>query len=167
MKLIATHSKWKILIGFLFVGIIVTALTIGLKFKKVPVKIFGTSINLIVPKGQAKWINSSEKRLEKQNLQENLLRMNEFIRDNITYPKEALKAGAQGIVHVQFVVTEKGEIEQVKVVRSVHQLLDEESVRIVKLCPQWTPITIDGKPISESITIPILFLPICAFNREI
>ncbi|MGN0230367.1 MAG: TonB family protein, partial [Muribaculaceae bacterium] len=49
------------------------------------------------------------------------------------YPSEAFNAGIQGTVVVQFTIKEDGNVSDVKVLRSIHPLLDEESVRVVKL----------------------------------
>ena len=51
------------------------------------------------------------------------------------YPKEAVKNGIQGRVLVDFVIDEKGKVRDVKVLKGVDPLLDEEAVRIISASP--------------------------------
>jgi TonB family protein len=62
-----------------------------------------------------------------------------FIQANVVYPEKATEMGITGMVYVQFVVAADGSIELVKVSKSVHPLLDNEAMRVVKLMPTWLP----------------------------
>ena len=76
-----------------------------------------------------------------------------YIQENIEYPDTE----AQGIVYVQYIVTKTGEIEDVKIVRGVNELLDKEAIRIVESMPKWTPAEQAGKPVAVRFTLPIHF----------
>ena len=80
-----------------------------------------------------------------------------YLADNIKYPKEAQEKGIQGKVYLQFVVSDKGKITNVTLKKSVHPLLDEEAIRVVKSMPEWNPGTFDGKPINSIFSLPITF----------
>ncbi len=80
-----------------------------------------------------------------------------FVVNNTQYPEEARKQSIQGRVFVCFVVGTNGAVQNVKVARSVHPLLDAEAVRIVKSMPKWTPGQHRGKTVKVSYTIPINF----------
>lgn len=83
--------------------------------------------------------------------------MMEFIKDNIKYPESLKESAIQGRVVVQFVISETGEIGDVKVIRSIDPALDAEAVRVVKSMPRWKPGVQDGKTISVKYTMPVMF----------
>ena len=83
--------------------------------------------------------------------------INKFLSNNIKYPKKAKQLGAEGIVYLQFVVSKKGEIKNVKVLRGVNKWLDEEAVRVVKAMPNWSPGKQRGKPVNVLYNLPINF----------
>ena len=68
-----------------------------------------------------------------------LAAMQEYLANNIIYPIEAIESGIQGMVYIKFLVTKSGEIEQLKIVRGVDDLLDNEAKRVILLMPKWVP----------------------------
>lgn len=58
---------------------------------------------------------------------------------------------------VQFIVERDGSISNPKIVRSIHPMLDEEAIRVVKNMPNWNPGIINGKPVRVRYYIPINF----------
>jgi len=82
-----------------------------------------------------------------------------FISKNIRYPKEALEKGAEGRVVVNFIINEDGSIDKdnIQVVKSVGFGMDEESIRVVKLMPNWKPGKQNGRPVAVRYTLPISF----------
>lgn len=83
--------------------------------------------------------------------------LQKFLITNIKYPKDCKEKGIQGVVKVEFVVTDKGKIEDTKVIKSVNPELDNESVRVVKLMPDWEPGQLKGKLVSTRIIIPFYY----------
>ncbi len=83
--------------------------------------------------------------------------MQKFILKNIKYPNKAKEQAIQGKVFVNFVINKKGKVEDVKVLRSVHPLLDAEAIRVVKMFPRWTPGKQRGEKVKVSYTVPINF----------
>lgn len=81
----------------------------------------------------------------------------EFVQSNLRYPKDAAQFKIQGTVVVRFTVDEKGNVTNPTVIRSVHQLLDSEALRVVKLLPEWKPGTSDGEPVKVYYTLPMMF----------
>ena len=83
-----------------------------------------------------------------------------FLAENMRYPQEAREQGIEGKVIVKFTVSdETGEIQNPRVVRSVHPALDAEALRLVKAMPRWT-VAKDpdkGKLKSVEIELPIEF----------
>lgn len=80
-----------------------------------------------------------------------------FLVENVKYPEEARKNGVSGTVYVSFIVEKDGEISNVKVVRGVDELLDNEAVRVVKMMPAYDPGMQRGKPVRVQFTLPIQF----------
>ena len=68
-----------------------------------------------------------------------------FLIDNIKYPQEALEKKIGGKVYLSFVVNTDGSIEDIKVQKGVHLLLDNEAIRVVNSMPKWNPGTQNGK----------------------
>lgn len=95
-----------------------------------------------------------EKRPEFQGGEDALYQF--FIRE-ITYPKKARKEGTEGTVYIQFVIEKDGSVSNVKIVKSVSTLCDEEALRVIKKMPKWKPGELDGKLVRISFRIPIKF----------
>ncbi|WP_163714284.1 energy transducer TonB [Mangrovibacterium lignilyticum] len=83
--------------------------------------------------------------------------LHNFIVENLNYPDEAKEAGLSGEVFVSFVVDKDGQVGNARIVRSVHPVLDQEALRIVRLLPKWEPGRKEGVPVNVAYTIPILF----------
>lgn len=58
---------------------------------------------------------------------------NDFLKEHIVYPEEAIRAGVEGIVVVEFEVDDNGQVTQAKVLKGIGFGCDEEALRIVKL----------------------------------
>ncbi len=80
-----------------------------------------------------------------------------YIGKNIKYPEDAIKAGIQGKVFVNFVIDKDGNIVNPKIVRSVSPSLDKEALRVIGTLPKWTPGKQKGKKVDVSYTMPISF----------
>lgn len=80
-----------------------------------------------------------------------------YLASNLSYPAKAKENDIQGTVFVNFVVGSDSTVRDVKVIRGVHKLLDDESVRVVKNMPMWSPGTQKGKSVSVSYNLPIKF----------
>ena len=79
------------------------------------------------------------------------------MRATIKYPEQARKDSVQGRVLVTFVINKDGKIVEPEVVRSVHPLLDQEALKMVKEMPNWKPGEQNGKPVRVKYTIPVNF----------
>ena len=85
---------------------------------------------------------------------------NEFSRwvnSHLSYPDEAKKNEIQGRVTLQFTVGADGVVSNVKVLRSAHELLDAEALRVVSASPKWEPGKQDGQPVAVTYTFPVIF----------
>ncbi len=83
--------------------------------------------------------------------------MMQFMISNVKYPEDAKKQQIMGVVYVSFVVDKSGLVKNVEIAKGAHKLLDDESLRVVKLFPVWTPGEVDGKKVDVKLTIPVKF----------
>jgi len=74
----------------------------------------------------------------------------------IKYPEMARRAGIEGRVIIQFIVNEKGEVENPKVTRSIGGGADEEALRVVSQA-KFKPGMQRGKPVRVQYSLPIVF----------
>ena len=81
----------------------------------------------------------------------------DYLGNQIKYPQMAMDNNIQGKVYVQFVVEKDGSINDVKVVKGVHNTLDKEATRVVKDRPAWNPGEQRGKKVRVRYTLPINF----------
>lgn len=85
----------------------------------------------------------------------------EFVYSNIRYPTIAKETQTEGTVYAQFVVTDNGDIEDIKILRDPGAGLGDEAKRVVekmKTMPQkWTPGRQRGKPVSVMFNLPVKF----------
>lgn len=94
-----------------------------------------------------------------------IVEMNRQISNNLRYPDEILESlhsadEGQGVVIVQFVVNERGEIGDVSIVQSVRPEFDAEAIKGVKkgLTKKFKPGKLNGKPVK------VLYKQSCGFR---
>lgn len=78
------------------------------------------------------------------------------LQGEVEYPEFAKKAGIEGRVFVQFVVDESGNVQNPKVTRGVHKLLNEEAIRAVKKM-KFKPGKQRGKAVKVQMSLPVTF----------
>ena len=83
--------------------------------------------------------------------------MEKWVYQYLRYPQYAIENGIQGRVMVDFVIDEKGEVKEVKVSRGVHEVLDQEAVRVVSASPKWRPARHRGKKAKVALTVAVEF----------
>ena len=81
-----------------------------------------------------------------------------FIKKNMQYPAEAIKEGIEGRVICQFTVKTDGSIDNIIILKSDHESLNEEAIRIIKSMPQWIPGKNKNGEVKDcKYTLPIIF----------
>ena len=81
----------------------------------------------------------------------------DYLRQSLTYPKEAISNNIQGRVIVEFTVMEDGSLEDFKIVRSLSEECDAEAIRCIKGMPKWKPGKQRGQAVKVKFSIPIMF----------
>ena len=83
----------------------------------------------------------------------------EFVRNHIEYTDEVKSAiEEKSRVIVSFTVEIDGSISNIKVVRSVNEVLDNEAIRIIQQMPKWEPAEREGVKVACWFTMPVSFI---------
>jgi TonB family protein len=86
--------------------------------------------------------------------------LQEYLNKNLVYPRAARVNEIEGRVVVEFYVEEDGSISDIRIEKSVDELLDHEAIRVVKrmLSFRWIPAMENGKPVRQKVSLPIDFV---------
>ena len=85
---------------------------------------------------------------------------NEFtkwVNSRIEYPAVAAENNIQGVVYMSFDVGIDGNLTNIRVLRGVDPLLDNEALRVVKTSPKWKPGRQQNKPVKVSYSFQVKF----------
>ena len=80
-----------------------------------------------------------------------------FIKNNLKYPKSAIKKGIEGIVKVECRIDENGKLVEAEVLEGIDPECDKEALRLCLHMPIFTPGSLDGKPLKSTLLIPVKF----------
>ena len=89
-----------------------------------------------------------------------------WIQNNIRYPKEALAKGVGGRVIFQFVVERDGTPSSFNVLKSPDKSLADEVERVFKTSPKWEAGEQGGKKVRVLYTVPVVFTTPSAETQE-
>jgi len=78
------------------------------------------------------------------------------LQEAVDYPEMAEKSGIEGRVIVQFVVDEEGTVQDPRVIRGVHTLLNKAAVEAVKT-QTFKPGKQRGEPVKVQMSLPVAF----------
>ncbi|MCD4677151.1 MAG: TonB family protein [Desulfobacula sp.] len=80
-----------------------------------------------------------------------------FLSENLRYPVEAREAEVSGKVFISFLISKKGKVKNVEVLRGIGYGCDKEAIRVVEEMPRWIPGRQRGKAVSVQFVLPIEF----------
>lgn len=85
--------------------------------------------------------------------------LKKYLAENIKYPQTAKDQGISGKAYLKFIVSDKGAISNVKILRGVPDCpeCDAEAIRVIKTMPKWIPGRINGKVVNSYFILPIQF----------
>ena len=79
------------------------------------------------------------------------------IQENLKYPEIARKAGIEGKVVLQLLISEEGKVLESKITESLGDNgCDKAAIEALRRI-EWKPAIKDGKPIETRISIPVIF----------
>ncbi|MDZ7771519.1 MAG: TonB family protein [Balneolaceae bacterium] len=79
------------------------------------------------------------------------------LQSSVDYPETARRASIEGQVVIQFIVNRQGRVEEPRVVRSVHPLLDEAAVEGIQEHARFRPGRQRGEAVRVQFSLPIIF----------
>lgn len=92
---------------------------------------------------------------KKRNQKDSLAR---FIAQNLQWPDTTGRMCIDGRVYVSFVVGEKGQVYDAKVLKGLHPLFDAEALRVVQLLDgHFTPALCGGVAKAHEYFLPVFF----------
>jgi protein TonB len=80
----------------------------------------------------------------------------QFLAQNLVYPKAAIVKEIQGTVVVRFIVEEDGSLTNVEAIKGPMELR-QSAMLVIKRSPKWTPEIQNGKNVRSYKTQPIIF----------
>lgn len=84
--------------------------------------------------------------------------LNKYLATNIRYPKAAIEENITGTIFVSFVVTNEGQVTDVKTVGAPKGGgLEDEAKRVVTAMPKWIPGKQNGHQVNVQFNLPIRF----------
>jgi protein TonB len=83
----------------------------------------------------------------------------EYILDNIKYPKEAQALKIQGVVYIQYTIELDGSVSNVHVLpgKGLYPSCDQEAIDIISNSPKWEPGRQNDIPVRVQLIIPIRY----------
>jgi protein TonB len=82
----------------------------------------------------------------------------EWVQKNLVYPPVAVENGIFGRVTVQFAVSSRGDVTDVKILRGVDPSLDKETIRVIMSSPKWGAAKQGGRAVKQQFVIPVIFM---------
>ena len=98
----------------------------------------------------------------------NIETFRQWLMQQIRYPAEAIEAGIGGTVLIKFIIGTDGSIEPstLEIMRSPHEILSSEVIRVMKLSPRWEPGRNDGKAVRTTHMVPVSFRTSASFGTS-
>jgi len=81
----------------------------------------------------------------------------EWVYSKVVYPPVAQENGISGRVFIEFAISRTGDVEDVRLLRGVDPLLDNEAIRVIRMSPKWTPGYQRGKPVKVKYQFQLVF----------
>lgn len=87
----------------------------------------------------------------------NSLTIIKHLSQEFNYPEEAIANGYEGTVLMQFTIDKTGEINNIRVLKGVHLLLDMKCYKIIRSLKNIKPYQFNGEKVMTYYTLPIKF----------
>lgn len=84
-------------------------------------------------------------------------RLDDYIRQNLRYPQDAINKKVQGSVFVSFIVNKDGTIRDVSVLKGPGHGTTEEALRLVQTMPNWNSGRQSGRDVTVKYNLVIPF----------
>jgi protein TonB len=85
----------------------------------------------------------------------------QYLQTNLQYPPNALKAGLEDRIFVNFIVTQQGKITDVHALKHPNKVynpdLVREAERLIRNMPTWIPGKVGGRTVASRFNMPVTF----------
>ncbi len=86
-----------------------------------------------------------------------LSKFHHHIQEITDYPQLAIELQLEGTVTVYFVVNKQGEVTDIKIIKGIDPLLDNEVIAAIKKSEKWKPGRQTGRPVNVAMVMPVAF----------
>lgn len=85
--------------------------------------------------------------------------LNTFLSKNLIYPEIALEDNISGRTYVELIIEQDGEISSLSLKKGMNGCpeCDKESLRVLKMMPNWIPAKLNGNFVKSRFIIPVIF----------
>lgn len=80
-----------------------------------------------------------------------------FLANTVRFPNGASEFPSVGIVYIDFMISDIGQVSSSKVVKSINKALDDEALRVITEMPRWNPGLRYGIPVGMMMNMPLSF----------
>jgi len=81
----------------------------------------------------------------------------QYLNDQLQYPEDGIRDSIQGITTLSITLNEKGQVENIEILKSLGPTFDQEALRLIQNMPPWKPATLNQRPVKSKISIPLTF----------
>jgi TonB family protein len=81
----------------------------------------------------------------------------DYFNTNLVYPPESLKDSIEGVQTVKFTINADGKPENIEVISSLGASFENEAKRLIESMPRWRPASLNGRPVSSQMSLPVTF----------
>lgn len=81
----------------------------------------------------------------------------QYLEKNLQYPEQALAAGVEGKVTIQFTVESTGLLSDFKVIKGIGHGCEDEVIRLVKQGPKWSPTRKNTESLRDRVKVRMKF----------
>lgn len=83
--------------------------------------------------------------------------LSEYLSQHLTYTKLAKENCLEGTVKAEVLINETGKVAEVRIVKSMGNILDAQVIQLLREMPHWTPAARNGSAIPQRIIVPVTF----------
>ena len=80
-----------------------------------------------------------------------------YLSESVKYPATGVKDKITGLNVASFVVEPNGTISNIKIIHSLRQDFDNETIRVIRAMPSWTPAILNGRSVRSRYYLPVRY----------
>ncbi|MFT3702658.1 MAG: TonB family protein [Agriterribacter sp.] len=96
-------------------------------------------------------------RIDKKPCPDRYPSFDQYVINNLFYPKQALRNGIEGMVSFEFFISKQGKLTRINFTNASNDLLQQEVVRLLKAVNKWEPAVSHNREIDYLYTYEVPF----------